>query len=104
MRQQETVIMGQVKIAAGNPAGLRILVRDRVSGKPVQGAKVELSLLGKNSGPTKLGTFRTDSTGSLADAIQIPEILPGEYQLIVETSSPLGRDQVAKKVEIQHPA
>src|SRR6266567_4937368 len=46
---QETVILGQTKIASGSPAGLRILVRNRTSGKPIRGAKVELSLLGKTA-------------------------------------------------------
>ena len=44
---QETVILGQTKLAAGSPAGLRILVRNRVSGKPVGDASVEISLSGK---------------------------------------------------------
>src|SRR6266542_2818609 len=101
---QETVILGQTKIASGSPAGLRILVRNRTSGKPVEGAKVELSLRGKSTRTVKLGTFQTDSKGSLVDSINIPEIPAGEYQLIVEATSTLGRDQVAKKVDVQHPA
>src|SRR6266536_2706105 len=98
---QETVILGQTKMASGSPAGLRILVRNRTSGKPVEGAKVELSLRGKTDRTVKLGTFQTDSNGSLADSINIPEIRPGKYQLIVDVTSSLGRDQVVKQVEVQ---
>ena len=101
---QETVILGQTQIASGSPAGLRVLVRNRVSGKAVQGAKVELSLQGKTARTVKLGNLQTDSSGSLAESINIPEIPPGEYQLIVETTSSLGRDRVVKKVEVGHPA
>src|SRR5882724_5859182 len=101
---QETVILGQTKIASGSPAGLRVLVRNRASGKAIRGAKVELSLLGKTARTVKLGTFQTDSNGSLADSINVPEIRPGKYQLIVDVTSALGRDQVVKQVEVQHPA
>ena len=45
--RQETVVLGQSKIASGSPAALRLIVRDRVSGKPVKGAKLELSILEK---------------------------------------------------------
>src|SRR5664280_2890985 len=44
---QETVVLGQTKLAAGSPAALRILVRNRVSGRPIKGAEVELSLRSK---------------------------------------------------------
>src|ERR1051326_3338461 len=101
---QETVILGQTRIASGSPAGLRVLVRNRTSGKPVEGAKVELSLRGKSARTVRLGTFQTDSKGSLVDSISIPEIPPGEYQLIVQAASSLGRDQVVQKVDVQHPA
>ena len=101
---QETVILGQAKIASGSATGLRILVRHRGSGKPVQGALVALSLLGKTAGSVTLGRFQTDSNGSLVDSINIPEVPPGEYELVVEVTSSLGRDHVVKKVEIHHPA
>src|SRR5437016_1282837 len=74
---QETVLLGQAKMAAGSPAGLRILVRNRVSGKPVRGAKVTLALHNKTN-DLKLGTFRTDSAGSIGDSLTLPNIAPGE--------------------------
>ena len=101
---QETIILGQTKIASGTSAAFRILVRNRVSDKPVAGAAVELSLLSKAAGTIKLGLFHTDASGSIADSIGIPDIAPGEYQLVVDSVSPLGRDHIVKKVEIEHPA
>ena len=101
---QETVILGQTHLAAGSPAGFRIVVRKRVSGAPVSGAKVEVGLLGKMNEAVRLGTYQTDSDGSLTNSIDIPDISLGEYQLIVEATSSLGRDRVIEKVEIQHPA
>jgi 5-hydroxyisourate hydrolase-like protein (transthyretin family) len=101
---QETIILGQTKIASGSSAAFRILVRDRVSEKPVAGAAVELSLLGKTTGMVKLGVFHTDASGSIPDSIGIPDVAPGDYQLVVDSASPLGRDHIVKKVEIEHPA
>jgi type II secretory pathway pseudopilin PulG/5-hydroxyisourate hydrolase-like protein (transthyretin family) len=101
---QETIILGQTKIASGTSAAFRILVRNHVSDKPVAGAAVELSLLSKTAGTIKLGLFHTDASGSIADSIGIPDVAPGEYQLVVDSVSPLGRDHIVKKVEIEHPA
>ncbi len=101
---QETVILGQTKMAAGSPTGVRILVRNRQSGRPVQGAKVVLTLSGKTNGVIQLGSFTTDASGSTAEAINIPAIPPGDYEFIVDATSSLGRDHIVKKVEIQQPA
>jgi hypothetical protein len=59
---------------------------------------VELSLLGKGAPPIKLGAFQTDASGSIADAISVPALPPGEYQLTVDSASSLGRDHVVKKI------
>src|ERR1035441_5501982 len=100
---QETVVLGQTKLAAGSPASLRIVVRNRVSGKPIKGADVELSLRSKATN-VKLGSFHPDVTGSLGDSIDIPEMPPGQYELILDSKSSFGRDHVVKKVEVQHPS
>ena len=100
---QETVVLGQTKLAAGSPASLRILVRNRVSGKPVKGAEIELSLRSKTT-TVKLGKFRTDIAGSVADSMAVPDIPPGAYELVLESRSSLGTDRVVKKVEVQHAA
>jgi prepilin-type N-terminal cleavage/methylation domain-containing protein len=101
---QETVVLGQTKFASGSPAALRIVVRSRVTGKPVPNATVELGLAGKVGRTINLGTFYTDASGSLADAVNIPDIPPGEYQLVIDTSSSLGRDHIVRNVEVRLPA
>src|SRR4030095_13500340 len=63
---QETVIRGQAKLAPDSPAGLRSLVRNRKSLKPIQHARVELTLSNQATGKVKLGVLRTDSNGRLA--------------------------------------
>jgi len=101
---QETVILGQTKLAAGSPAGVRVLVRNRQTGRPVPGAKVALTLSGKTNGVIQIGNFMTDVSGSTAEAINVPAIPPGDYEFIVDAASSLGRDHVVKRVEIQQPA
>jgi len=95
---QETIILGQAKIASASPAGLRILVRNRISGKPVRDANVVLNLSSKTAGTIQLGTFHTGADGSFSDAINVPEIPGGEYELAVDVASSLGHDHVVKKV------
>src|SRR5690242_20354305 len=75
---QETIVLGQLKIASGSSSCVRVLVRNRVSGKSIKDAKVTFALLNKTSGMINLGTFKTDDGGTLADSINIPEIPPGE--------------------------
>ncbi len=101
---QETVVLGQIKMASGSPAGIRIVVRDRISQKPIEGAAVALGLKEKTSGITRLGSFKTDSTGTFSNEIVIPDIPPGEYDLIVDAKSPLGSDHIVSKVDLRHPA
>ena len=101
--RQETVVLGQTRFAAGSPAAMRVLVRDRSSGRPVQGARVELSL--HNASTTIwLGSFRTDATGTVADSIAIPDIASGQYELVLDTHSALGSDRITKQLEVQQPA
>jgi uncharacterized protein YfaS (alpha-2-macroglobulin family) len=100
---QETVILGQTKIAAGCPAALRVLVRNHDTGRPVPDAQVDLSLQGKARDLVKLGSYRTDAAGSIADAINIPDIALGDYDLVIDAVSSLGRDHVVRKVEVQQP-
>jgi len=100
---QETVLLSQTKLAAGSPAGLRVLVRNRTSGRPVADTTVFLTLTRKAAVRIPLGSFQTDATGNLPDPINIPVIAPGEYQLVVDVTSRLGRDHVVQKVEVQSP-
>ena len=101
---QETVILGQTRISAGSPAAFRILVRNRISGQPIAGAAVVLQLAGPAGPAVKLGAFRTDAAGCLADPVDIPKLAPGDYQLIVDTQSSVGRDHLVQKVELRDPA
>jgi hypothetical protein len=83
---QETILLGQTKIAAGNPAALHISVRNRITGKPIERAIVEFSLVGTTAGTIKLGTFRSDASGSITDGIAIPDVAPGDYSKCLKSA------------------
>ena len=102
--RQETVLLGQTTLASGSPAGWRIFVRNRASGRPVPGALVTLGLSGKDHAAFQLGTFQTDAGGCLDGSIDLPEIPPGPYQLTVDAVSRLGRDQIIRTIDVQRPA
>ena len=100
---QETVLLGQTRIAGGSPAAFRIVVRNRVTGRPIAGATVNLELKNQSGRLTKLGDFRTDNFGSLRQSVTIPDLAPGEYQLVIDSKSAVGSDHLEKAVTIQHP-
>jgi uncharacterized protein YfaS (alpha-2-macroglobulin family) len=101
---QETVVLGQTQLAAGSPAGFRVLVRNRVSGQPVKGAKLHVSLISKTSGAISLGSFVADRTGTFDGSLNVPDVAPGDYEIIVDTSSRLGRDHIVRKIQVLRPA
>jgi uncharacterized protein YfaS (alpha-2-macroglobulin family) len=101
--RQEIMILGQKQIAAGCPAAFRIQVRNRLSAEPVEGAEVTLSLVQSNQA-VALGRFRTDDSGCIADAVDFPKLAAGEYQLVVDAHSRLGRDHLTYPITIGAPA
>ncbi len=72
---QETVLLGQTRVAVGSPAGFRVVVRNRVTGRMVQGANVEIALASKTSKTTKLGSFLTDASGAYDGSLSINDQL-----------------------------
>ena len=101
---QETILLSQSRLGAGGPASFRVVVRNRITGRSVPGASVEISLRPANSGQFKLGRFDTDSTGSFNGSIDIPSEALGPCLLMVNVKSPLGRDLISRNVEVVQPA
>ena len=64
---QETIVLGQTRLASGSPAAVRVLVRNRLTGNPIRGAKIRLALAGKST--VRLGEFETDALGSIGETI-----------------------------------
>jgi hypothetical protein len=98
---QGTIVLGQTTLLAESDAALRILVRDCARSLPIAGAQVRLAI--KGQGITRdLGSFVTGEDGSLSDAVQVPSVQPGKYDLIIDSRSTVGKDHIVRRIEIKH--
>jgi 5-hydroxyisourate hydrolase-like protein (transthyretin family)/archaellum component FlaF (FlaF/FlaG flagellin family) len=98
---QQTVVLGQTRFAPDSDASVRVVVQDFAKGKPIAGAQVKVSLKPDKGKTVPLYEGETDETGSLPVSFHVPADAPTEAQLIVETESAVGRDQVEQPVTIQ---
>ena len=101
---QETVVLGQDRLAPGSQAALRVLVRspDATAGeaRPVAGADVTVRI-GRTPGlASVVYTGRTDANGTAEVAFTVPEDLEGQASLVVETTSASGTDQIVHPIII----
>jgi hypothetical protein len=94
------IVLGQTSLSADSFAALRVLVRDHAKLTPIRGAQVRLAIKGQGVSQ-ELGVFRTGRDGSLSDAVYIPSVSSGKYDLIIESRSEVGRDQIVRSIEIK---
>lgn len=101
---QETLVLGQDRMAPGSRAALRVLVRspgataDKV--EPVAGAEVVVRI-GRTPGLASIVyTGRTDARGTADVAFTVPEDLEGQASLVVETASAGGEDQIVRPITV----
>lgn len=99
----ETRVLGQRNWLRGGPAGLRVIVMDHQTGKPVR-AQVTLTLAreenGKPIAALPLYTGTTNGLGTLDAGFTAPATDPGTYQLRVAVKSPLGDDAVQQSIQL----
>jgi len=99
----ETRLLGQRSWLRGGPAGLRVIVLDHQTGRPLR-AHVTLTLTRQENGkpgpaqPLYAGT--TNGLGTLDAGFTAPASDPGTYQLHVEVKSPLGEDTVVEQIQL----
>ena len=98
---QQTVVVGQTRFAPGSDASVRVVVQDFAAGKPIANAHVKVSLKPASGRAVSLFEGQTDDTGSLPVRFHVPDDALGEAQLVVETRSDVGRDQVEQTITIQ---
>ncbi len=102
----ETEVLGQSRWLRGGPAALRVIVSDHMTDKPV-GAQVRMSLAsvaadGKvATETTSLFTGRTNSVGTVDAQFTAPSSTPGPYELRINVDSPLGKDQVVQRIQLE---
>jgi len=101
---QETLILGQDRLAPGSQAALRIIVRSagETAGEaePIEGAKIVVRM-GRTPGLASIVyTGRTDASGSAEVAFAVPDDLEGQASLVVETSSASGESRIVRPITI----
>lgn len=106
---QETVVLGQRRLAPGSQAALRVIVRTAgattgAASAPVmglvEGAEVFVKLLLPGGDEIPLFRGATGSLGTTSVAFTVPEIEEGTADLLVETRSAVGVERVVRPVEI----
>ena len=97
---QGTIVLGQTSLFTDSYAAIRVLVRDHTRSLPIAGAQVRLAIEGRGIS-LELGNFVTGQDGSLSDAVHIPDVPPGKYDLIIDSRSDVGEDHVVQSVTIK---
>ncbi len=96
---QQTVVLGQDTLAPGSQAALRVVVRNNASNKPIANANVAVQL--RQAGLAKtVYSGTTDTTGSAPVQFAVPADWLGEAELVVETESDLGNDEVVAPISL----
>ena len=101
---QETLVFGQDRFAPGSEAALRVIVRSAgaaLGAAPVAGAEIVVSLRGAAGDAQSVYRGVTDASGSADVAFTVPAGLEGEADLVVETRSAAGEEQIVRPVTIQ---
>lgn len=98
--QQETVVLGQEKLAPGSRAALRVLVRSAEDGTPIPGADVTVRLNRPDGKALTLFQGTTDAHGAASVEFTVPADLEGQARLLVETRSEAGKDTVERPIQI----
>jgi hypothetical protein len=99
---QQTLVIGQTRLAPGSNASLRVVVQDFAAGEPIAGAHVKVLLKPSTGRALPLFEGHTDETGSLPVSFHVPLDAPAQADLIVESESSVGRDRVEQPVTVEH--
>lgn len=97
----ETLVLGQNRLTPGSQAALRVITRDGKDGTPQAEAQIQIYLRPPSGKERLVYTGQTDRSGTAQIAFQVPDQVEGEYTLIVETQSRLGRDRLERPVQVQ---
>jgi 5-hydroxyisourate hydrolase-like protein (transthyretin family) len=99
---QETVILGQSRFVPGSQAALRVAVRDVRDASPVTGAALKVSMRPQSGGKAVVLFEGTTNEHGTADvSFQVPETEDPAQNLIIETRSDLGRDELERPVTVK---
>ena len=97
---QETLVFGQNRLAPNSKASLRVIVRSAEEATPVEGAEVVVRI-GRTPGLARLiFSGQTGADGTANVNFTVPDDIQGEANLVVETRSAGGEDQIVRPITI----
>lgn len=101
--EQQTIVLGQTAFAPDSLAAVRVVVRDFASALPIPKAAIRVAMAPpEGAGPARtLYEGQADQFGTAQVSFRVPADVSGEQTLIVETSSPVGEDRIAKAVTVE---
>ena len=97
---QQTFVLGQDTLAPGSQAALRVVVNNTDGSQPVADANVAVQMRQAGLARTVF-QGRTDATGSAPVQFDVPADWEGSAELIVNTESDLGQDEVVAPIQLQ---
>jgi len=94
-------VVGQGELLVGAPAAVRVVLTDHRTGEPIEGGRVtvRLSPADKNEYDT-LARSRTDALGTTEARFDVPELEPGDYDLLIAGRSAAGSDETVQRVRL----
>ena len=100
----ETQVMGAAAWVTHSQAGLRVIVKNHMTGKPIQAA-VHITVAefrddGSFGKPMSLLSRMTNSFGTIDTGFRVPAVKAGSYRLMVDVVSPYGKDHVEQNLEL----
>jgi len=103
MPRLETQVLGQTEWLPDSTASLRVVTLNHITGEPVRGAQVRLSLA-PAADPAAAHTLlaaRTDQMGTLNASFKVPAMSDGRYRLTVVAEALGERDTVEHDVTLR---
>ncbi len=98
----ETRVLGQDQWLAGSNATVRVITADHLSGSPMGGAPVRISLAAKDSKDFEtLFSGRTNGKGTIEASFAVPEKREGNYVLRVVAEGMGEKDEVTSDIHIK---
>jgi anti-sigma factor RsiW len=97
----QTLVLGQDRLAPGSQAALRVVVQSTEEAETIAGADVVVKI-GRTPGQARtVYAGQTDASGTANVSFTVPRDLEGQADLVIETSSPGGTDQIVSPIVIE---
>lgn len=101
MSSQAVAVIGQRTLVSGSTASFRVIVTNLRNMHGVRNAELTISArVPEREEAVNLFSGRTDKTGSASIQFDVPLSMQGDYELIVEADSSLGKDTIRTAIKI----